>query len=192
MLKLKNNNFKKKYIIKVPKDIKVTYCVNKNLIIFSGKLKKEFMELKVKIILFPKNNIIIVSDIPVKVGLKNFKKLQGTTAALIKQRLIEISYLLFIKLCFVGVGYRVFFYKKFDNQVYFKLGYSHLVYFNIPNELSVFCNKSVKIFLFGKSSYNKLTQTAAQIRFCKIPEIYKGKGILYNHEKVLLKKGKKI
>ena len=118
--------------------------------------------------------------------------MQGTTAALIRQLLIEMSYTLFTKLTLVGVGYRVFPYEKVSNQIYFKLGYSHLVYFNVPNDLSVFCHKSTKLFLYGDSCYNTLTQTAAQIRSCKIPEVYKGKGILYDQEKVVLKKGKKV
>ena len=84
-----------------------------------------------------------------------------------------------------------FFNEKLENQAHFRLGCSHLACFNGPNESSAFCNKSVKIFLFGKSFCNKLAQTAAQLRFCKIPEIYKGKGALCNHEKALIKKGKK-
>ena len=50
----------------------------------------------------------------------------------------------------------------------------------------------IVLFLFGDCSYDKLTQTAAQIRSFKRPEPYKGKGILYDQEKILLKKGKKI
>jgi ribosomal protein L6P/L9E len=48
------------------------------------------------------------------------------------------------------------------------------------------------MFIFGNTSYNSLTQVTSQIRSCKVPEIYKGKGILYYQEKVILKKGKKV
>ena len=192
MLNLKSCKLKKKYIIKVPEDIQVTYCNRKNLVVFSKLSQKKVFKLKVKIFLLSIKNIIIVTDIPVAFNFKNVKKLQGTTVAIIKQQLIEMSYTLFIKLVLVGVGYRVFSYKNFDNQIYFKLGYSHLVYFKIPNTINVFSHKSTKIFLYENNSYNQLTQTASQIRDCKIPEIYKGKGILYDKEKVVLKKGKKV
>ena len=35
-------------------------------------------------------------------------------------------------------------------------------------------------------------QIAALIRSCKVPEPYKGKGILYATEKITLKEGKKV
>jgi large subunit ribosomal protein L6 len=192
MLQLKNNNLKKKYTIKVPEDIQVMYCNIKNIVVFSKLAQKKSLKLGVKIVLIPAKNLIVVTSIPSLIGSKNFKKLQGTTVAVIRQQLIEMSYTLFTKLILVGVGYRVFPYEKVSNQVYFKLGYSHLVYFNIPNDLTAFCHKSTKMFLYGNSSYNTLTQTASQVRSCKIPEVYKGKGILYDQEKVVLKKGKKV
>ena len=192
MLKLKNNKLKKKYIIKVPKNIQVIYSNNENILIFFKSSQIKFVNLKVKIALIPTKNLIIVTDISSICGLKKTKKLQGTTVAIIKQQLVEISHVLFMKLNLVGVGYRVFLCEKISNQVYLKLGYSHLIYFNIPTNLTVFCYKSTKLFLYGLGFYNKLTQTASQIRACKVPEVYKGKGILYDQEKVILKKGKKV
>jgi ribosomal protein L6P/L9E len=41
-------------------------------------------------------------------------------------------------------------------------------------------------------SYQQLTSTASKIRLNKIPEPYKGKGILYENETTTLKEGKKI
>ena len=106
--------------------------------------------------------------------------------------MIEVTYTLYQKLNLVGVGYRVFAHEKITNQIYLKLGYSHLIYHRIPDEISSYCQKFTKLFIFGNSSINLLTQTAAQIRHCKLPEPYKGKGILYDQEKIILKKGKKI
>ena len=192
MARLKTNKLKKKHIIKVPEDINVTYCDNKSILIFSKLSSKKCLKLGVKIVLNPSKNSILVTDIPVTSGKKNLKKLQGTTVANIKHQLIELSYVLYMKLILVGVGYRVFPYQKVDNQVYFKLGYSHMVYFKVPANFSIFCSKSIKIFLYGNSSYKELTQLASQIRSYKVPEIYKGKGILYYQEKITLKKGKKV
>lgn len=152
--------------------------------------------MKIKIFVIPSSSLIVASQLPADeksaIRIKDIKKLQGTTIAKIKQILIEITYTLYCKLNLVGVGYRVFTYEKLTNQIYLKLGYSHLIYFRIPSEIRSYCQKYTKLFIFGNSSYDLLTQTAAQIRNCKLPEPYKGKGILYDQEKIILKKGKKI
>jgi len=154
------------------------------------------LNLKIKLLLIPSSNLIVTTSLPIDgksiIGLKSSKKIQGTTIAKIKQILIEITYVLSRKLNLVGVGYRAFSYEKLPNQMYFKLGYSHLIYFKIPTGLTSNCLKFTKIFLYGNKSYDLLTQTAAQIRSCKLPEPYKGKGILHDQETIILKKGKKI
>lgn len=193
---LLSNKLKKKYIVKVPQNINVVYCDKKNMITFLKSSQKRSLKLKVKIFLVHSSNSIVVSSIPVfgnsMIDFKNAKKLQGTTAAKIKQMLVEVTYTLYNKLNLVGVGYRVFPYENLTSQIYFKLGYSHLIYFKLPTSLNSFCQKFTKLFLFGDGSYDILTQTAAQIRNCKCPEPYKGKGILYDQENITLKKGKKI
>jgi len=189
-------NFKKKHSIKIPKNIQVIYCDQKNIITFVGPLSTKSLRLPVRLFLLSASNTIIVSRLPIignlGVDLKSIKKLQGTTLAKIKQVLIEITYVLYHKLNLVGVGYRAFLHEKLSNQIYLKLGYSHLIYFKIPTDVSVHCQKFTKLFIFGECSYDSLTQIAAQIRSCKVPEPYKGKGILHDQEKVILKKGKKI
>jgi len=189
-------NSKKKYSIKVPKNIKILYCDKKNLITFMGPLSTKSLNLKIKLLLISSSNLIVATCLPIDrkstISFKSSKKIQGTTIAKIKQILTEITYVLSRKLNLVGVGYRAFPYDKSSNQLYFKLGYSHLVYFKIPTGLSSNCLKFTKIFIYGNSSYDSLTQTAAQIRSCKLPEPYKGKGILHDQETIVLKKGKKI
>jgi ribosomal protein L6P/L9E len=189
-------NLKKRYSIKIPKNIRIIYCDKKNIVTFMGPLLTKSLKLKIKLFLIPTSNLLAASPIPVDsksaIRIKDIKKIQGTTIAKIKQTLIEITYTLHCKLNLVGVGYRVFRHEKLANQIYLKLGYSHLIYFRIPSGISSYCQKFTKLFLFGNSSYDLLMQTAAQVRNCKLPEPYKGKGILYDQEKIILKKGKKI
>nr|YP_010134108.1 ribosomal protein L6 [Tryblionella apiculata]QWM93598.1 ribosomal protein L6 [Tryblionella apiculata] len=191
-----SNKFKKKYTVKIPKNVNVIHCNEKNIITFIGPLQTKSLKLNVKIFLVPSLSLITVTNIQVSgtsaTDFKNVKKIQGTTVAKVKQKLIEITYPLYHKLNLVGVGYRAFAYESLESQIYFKLGYSHLIYFKVPNLLNVHCQKFTKLFIFGNSSFDVLTQTAAQIRACKLPEPYKGKGILHNQETVILKKGKKI
>jgi large subunit ribosomal protein L6 len=123
---------------------------------------------------------------------KKIKALQGTTVALIKQLIVETSAVLYQKLKLVGVGYRAFDVDTLKNKLLlFKLGYSHFLYFKISNEIEIFCLKMTKLFIYG-NSYRNVTQTAALIRSYKKPEPYKGKGILYETEKIVLKEGKKV
>lgn len=191
-----SNKFKKKHTIKIPKNIKVLYCDKKNIVTFIGPSLTKSLALQVKIFLGTSSNTITVTDIFVfgvsTKDFKNMKKIQGTTVAKIKQTLIETTYVLYHKLNLVGVGYRVFPYEKLENQLYFKLGFSHLIYFKVSDSLKTHCQKFTKLFLFGNCSFDTLTQTASQIRSFKRPEPYKGKGILYDQEKIILKKGKKI
>ena len=189
-------NSKKKYSIKVPQNIRIIYCDKKNLITFIGPLATKSLKLKIKLLLIPSTNLIVATSLSADKKLignsKNNKMIQGTTVAKIKQILIEVTYVLSRKLNLVGVGYRAFAYETLPNQMYFKLGYSHLVYFRVPEGLKSNCLKFTNVFLSGNNSYDLLTQTAAQIRNCKLPESYKGKGILHDQETVTLKKGKKI
>lgn len=189
--------FKTKNNIKIPKNVKIVYCDETNLLVIVGPLATKTLQLEVKVVYVSKSNIVAVTRIPVvvknsKSDIKNLKKIQGTTIALIKQYIIETSNVLHHKLNLVGVGYRAFGVDNIDNQICLKLGYSHLIYHKIPTNLKVFCVKLTKLFLFGTTSYNQLTQTASSIRKCKTPEPYKGKGILHDQEKISLKKGKKI
>jgi len=190
------NKLKKKYTIKVPNNIKILYCDKKNILVFIGPSQTKSIKLKIKVFLIPEKNLITITDIYVfkisSTSLKNVKKVQGTTVAKIKQMLIETTYTLYQRLNLVGVGYRVFSYEQLKNQIYFKLGYSHLIYFKVPLFLNTHCQKFTKLFLFGNCSLDSLTQIASQIKACKVPEPYKGKGILYDHEQIILKKGKKI
>jgi large subunit ribosomal protein L6 len=93
---------------------------------------------------------------------------------------------------FIGVGYRAFPLEISNKKLlHLRLGYSHQIYFRFLNELNFFCFKFTKLFIFG-NSYQYVTQFAALIRSCKPPEPYKGKGILYENEKISLKIGKRV
>ena len=123
---------------------------------------------------------------------KKIKALQGTTVALIKKCLVESSYIIYEKLKLVGVGYRVFPLSTLNSKILiFKLGYTHPIYFKIPENLQILSLKFTKLFIYG-TSYKEISQISSIIRSYKKPEPYKGKGILYYNEKIILKEGKKV
>ena len=193
---MKNIKISKKYTIKIPKDIYLIYCTKKKIITFFGPKSSQSLKLKVNIFINNITKTIKVSSLPFSDISNNEKKkikaIQGTTIALLKQILTEVSTVIYKKLKIVGVSYRALIEESFNNQLLLlKLGFSHLVYLRISNKLSLFCKKRTQLFI-SSNSYQDVTHTAAIIRNLKSPEPYKGKGILYENEKILLKAGKKI
>lgn len=189
-------NIPKKYSIKIPKNIYIIYSNRKKIITLAGVLSKKSLKLDVQLFIIKSKNIIKVSSLPFfKISNKNKKKmknLQGTTVALIKQLIVETTVLFYQKLKFIGVGYRAFYVDNFKKKLLlFKIGYSHFLYFKVSNKITISCLKTTKLFIYG-NSYQNVTRTASLIRSYKKPEPYKGKGILYEDEKIILKEGKKV
>ena len=91
------------------------------------------------------------------------------------------------KLELVGVGYRAAVQGKTLNLT---LGFSHAVNFPIPDGLSMECPSQTEIIIKG-IDLQKLGQTAAKIRAIRPPEPYKGKGVRYAGEQIVMKEGKK-
>lgn len=181
----------KNCIIKIPNDISILYSENKKIITLIGPLESKSLKLKVKINLIESKKIIEVSEIPFStISNKKIKAIQGTTVALIKQLIIETSTLLYQKLKLVGIGYKALNVENVENLLQLRLGFSHPIFFKIPKNFKIYNLKSTKLFIYT-NSFNSITSIAAQIRALKIPEPYKGKGILYENEKIVIKEGKK-
>lgn len=185
-----------KCTVKIPKNISVIYSENQKIIILIGPLGKKIFKLKTKVFINLFNNKIYITKFSfIKMSVNRIKRLktfQGTFISLLKQSILEITTILYKKLKFVGVGYRVFLFNMLPFQIlHLKLGYSHQIYFKLDKKISFFCFKTTNLFIFG-NLYQKITEISSKIRFYKSPEIYKGKGILYENEIITLKKGKKV
>jgi len=181
-----------KYKVKIPNNVEILYFEKKNIVIIIGKLGKKILKFKTKILVNTKLKLIEITtnylSIQNNSKIKKVKSYQGTALALLKQAFLEVSILLYKKIKLVGVGYKAVVDNKF---LILKLGYSHNIYFRVPSDITIMCLKSNKIFILG-NSYEKITQIAFLIKSYKFPEPYKGKGILYENEKIVLKEGKKI
>jgi large subunit ribosomal protein L6 len=180
-----------RYTIRIPDKINLFYSETKKIIIFKGPQTQKSLKIKTKLRI--KKNELEVTAIPLSKMSNNLQKTlkenQGTIIALIKQLLTDASTITYKKLKLRGIGYRAFLIDQ--NLLLLKLGYSHPIYFKTPKNLEIFSLKLTKLFL-SSNSYQSLTSTASLIRSKKLPEPYKGKGILYENEKIKLKEGKKI
>lgn len=187
----------KRYSIKVPKTVVLYYSEKYKALILFGPLKKILVKLKVKILTSKKIRVVKVTREPFGKMSQNkkrrFKSVQGTFVALIKQTFNDILISSVKKIKLVGVGYKSFLINISKHYLLkLKLGYSHSIYFQIPKSIKIFCLKTKsKIYISGKL-YSYVSQIASLLRSYRTPEPYKGKGVLYNDEHIVLKEGKKL
>lgn len=85
-----------------------------------------------------------------------------------------------------GTGYRGVVQGKTLNL---NLGYSHPINYDIPEGITIKMPENTKITVTGADK-QLVGQVAADIRFFRQPEPYKGKGIRYVDEHISLKEGK--
>jgi len=186
--------FSKKHTIKIPKDVQIIYFRKNKYLLIIGPLNRRIVKVNFEIFLCNQKNIIYVTKYFSNKSLNNSKKrnvksLRKTLGVLIKHNILESSILISKKLKLVGVGYRVFHLN--NNLIQFRLGFSHPIFYKVQNKIEIKLLKSNLLYIFG-SSISIVTQISANIKRYKKPEPYKGKGILYFNEKILLKQGKKI
>jgi large subunit ribosomal protein L6 len=124
------------------------------------------------------------------VSLKNKTRtnnaLYGLYRTLINNMIIGVSEQFKITLNLKGIGYRVSVQGK---DLILNLGYSHPVKINIPLNISVDIVQNTTLNLKGCDKA-QLGLFASQIRSWRLPEPYKGKGIIYEGEIVKRKAGK--
>jgi large subunit ribosomal protein L6 len=111
----------------------------------------------------------------------------GTIRALLNNAVTGVTKGYERKLQLVGVGYRA---SIADKKVNLQVGLSHPVNHPIPDGINVVCPTQTEIVITGPSKH-MVGQLAAQLRSYRPPEPYKGKGVRYSDEKVVLKEAKK-
>lgn len=111
----------------------------------------------------------------------------GTMRALVGNMVEGVAKGFEKKLNLVGVGYRA---QAQGNRLNLQLGFSHPVEFEIPEGITVETPSQTEIIVRG-SDKQKVGQVAAKIRGYRPPEPYKGKGVRYADERVVMKEAKK-
>ena len=113
--------------------------------------------------------------------------LAGTMRSLLNNMAIGVSKGFERKLKLVGVGYRA---AAQGQKLNLTLGFSHPVVYDVPKGVSVETPSQTEIVL-KSSDKQRIGQVAAEIRAFRPPEPYKGKGVRYEDERVILKEAKK-
>jgi large subunit ribosomal protein L6 len=111
----------------------------------------------------------------------------GTTRVLTNNMVIGVTTGFERKLVLVGVGYRA---KVQGNVLNLSLGFSHPVDYTLPKGVTAETPTQTEIVLKGVDK-QMVCQVAANIRSIRPPEPYKGKGVRYSNEVIVLKEVKK-
>jgi len=128
--------------------------------------------------------VVRVADGP---GAKALVPAAGATRAHLANMVTGVTQGFERKLELVGVGYRAQVQGKTLNLT---LGYSHPVAYPVPEGVSIETPSQTEVLVKGIDR-QQVGQVAAEIRGFRPPEPYKGKGVRYAGEKIVLKEGKK-
>ena len=111
----------------------------------------------------------------------------GTMRALINNMVHGVTVGFEKRLALIGVGYRA---QLQGNKLNLQLGFSHPVEFEVPEGITVETPSQTEVVVRGPDK-QKVGQIAAKIRGYRPPEPYKGKGVRYAGERVVMKEAKK-
>ncbi len=111
----------------------------------------------------------------------------GTMRSLVANMIEGVSNGFEKKLQLIGVGYRG---QVQGKSLNLQLGFSHPVEFPIPEGINIEMPSQSEILVKGNDK-QQVGQVAAKIRAFRPPEPYKGKGVRYSDERVIMKEAKK-
>ena len=142
------------------------------------------MDLNSEVEVKQEDNSLTVSP---RSGSRFSTAIAGTTRALLANMVRGVSEGFEKKLELVGVGYRA---QAQGNKLNLTLGFSHPVVYEVPEGVSIETPSQTEVVVKGTDK-QKVGQVAAEIRRYRPPEPYKGKGVRYSDERVVIKEAKK-
>ena len=149
-----------------------------------GKLGEMQMSLIPEVRVSQEDNQIVFAPVDDSIRAR---KIWGLCRASVNNMVVGVSQGFTKNLEIQGVGYRAAVEGK---KLKLDVGYSHSVFYDIPEGITITCEKPTDIAVTGRDK-QVVGQVAAEIRSFRKPEPYKGKGIRYKDEFVRRKEGKK-
>lgn len=168
--------------INVPAGVTVT--INANVIEAQGKIGKDSYQFPDHVSIELNDNVIVVKP---KSDEKIARMMWGTAQRRVATMISAVDQGATVNMELSGVGYRA---SVQGSKLVLQLGYSHDIDYPIPQGIVVKCEKPTMISITGPSK-QKVGQMAAEIRSYRVPEPYKGKGVIRQGEFVVRKEGKK-
>ena len=124
------------------------------------------------------------------VNIKQKQAFHGLYRALVNNMVVGVSEGYKKEMALVGVGYRV---SNQGNLIEFALGYTHPIFLQLPSEVKVETKSERNqnpVIILESCDKQLLGMICAKIRSFRMPEPYKGKGILFKGEVIRRKSGK--
>ncbi len=169
--------------IEIPKSVEVQ--LTELGVFIQGPLGSLFQSIDVD------NTKVVVSSNQLTIealnATKQAKSMVGTLKALIFNMIKGVTTGFEKKLLIIGVGYKA---QAVGNTLNLNLGFSHPIAYAVPEGVKVETPSTTEILIKGVDK-QKVGQVAADVRSYRRPEPYKGKGIRYSDEKVIIKETKK-
>ena len=175
-----------KQIIQIPDKVSVEIDNNKSQVYVKGPLGDLMQTFDSRIQIEVNHNSISVKR---KSDAKKDRELHGLYRALINNMVSGVSEGFSKELNLVGVGYTADASK--GNFLLLNLGFSHPIYFEKPEGITIETPNATTITIKGISK-QMVGQVAAKIRSLRKPEPYKGKGVKYSDETIRRKAGKTV
>jgi len=155
-----------------------------DVVTFKGGKGELSMQLNSEVELTRDENTLTVAP---RSGSRFAGAVAGTMRSLLANMAVGVTEGFERKLELVGVGYRA---QLQGSKLNLQLGFSHPVVYSAPEGISIESPSQTEIVIKGADK-QQVGQVAAEIRRFRPPEPYKGKGVRYADERVVLKEAKK-
>lgn len=169
-----------KMIVSVPKSFRFIFCSKENILLLICKDNYLLIKTLKNVYVCKKKNLICFFDTS-----KTFK---NNSFFLINKFLRKGTLKYSVKISLKGVGYKFLIVKKSILQIL--VGFSHSIFIKLSDSFTILhINSSTIVLTCG--NFSSLRRVSYFIKSFKKPDSYKGKGILFDYEKLKLKEGKK-
>jgi large subunit ribosomal protein L6 len=168
----------------VPLPKGVEFKQDGNVVTLKGSKGSLSLELNNEVELSIDDNVLQLAP---RSGSRFSAAIAGTMRAILANMAEGVSQGFERKLELVGVGSRA---QAQGNKLNLTLGFSHPVVHQVPEGITVETPSQTEIIIKGADK-QRVGQVAAEIRRYRPPEPYKGKGVRYANERVIIKEAKK-
>ena len=170
--------------VEIPAGVKVS--VSGETVAVEGKGGKLSIAIPPHVAVEVKDNQVLVSQID---EAREAGAMHGLARSLIHNMIVGVSEGFKKELAIVGVGYKA---TLAGNKLTLNLGYSHPIVYQLPAGVKLTVIQDSNKMISEGCDKQLVGETAAQIRRFRPPEPYKGKGIRYVDERIVLKEGKSV
>ena len=171
-----------KYPVAVPDKVQVT--VDKSKVVVKGPLGTLEQEIGREVVVKLEDGKVTFAAAD---DSKAANAMSGTLRATVANMVHGVKEGFSKKLNLVGVGYRA---QAQGSKLNLSLGFSHPIVHALPEGVKAETPTQTEIVIKGVDR-QRVGQVAAEVRAYKPPEPYKGKGVRYSDEKVVIKETKK-